>query len=272
MVLLLAASAFAGQFTTFDGESYTYDCPGEYSLSELTQGQYRYSASILVDAALSSTGITVPNISITSLALSSSRSLPLQVEVNSGSALRILLSGTDLSSVVQNLLTDEGSFVPLSCLLSGSGCSRIVNGVTVTSPPAYGVYSGRGFSAIITNRTSCRLVLDSGISVQVDLVLSVGSLSVSIALPLTFRADRSSAIVAGLLGNFNGNTSDEFYFRGNASSPARYLSVPLSLYDAFFYFCKQCKCRGLSMFVYVRGGDGCLGEGVDADMNLHVVV
>ena len=244
--LVSAASAFAGSFTTFDGESYTYDCPGEYSLVNLVQqspgGRFDFSAQILVDAVVSSTNISVPETSITAIAMSSTHSSTVQVEVNSSVSLRILVDGKDLTNLVTHIYTDEDENVTIACLQFGINCHRVSNGKLVTTPPPYGVYSRTNLSIIVVNRTLCKVVFASGINIEISLSLSTGSLSVTVFLPVHFRTDRStSTTVTGLCGNFNGNASDEFYFRGDTFSPARYLPNPLTLYDAFFYFCKQCE-------------------------------
>lgn len=239
------ASAFAGSFTTFDGESYTYDCPGEYSLVELQQtlgsGQFRFSAHVLIDATYSSTNLSVPETSITAIALSNTHSSSVQVEVNASSSLRILVDGTDLTDLVQFVYADDGENITFACLSYGTGCHRVVDGVLVTTRPRYGVYVKTNLSIILINRTACKVVFSSGITIDITLTLSTGSLSLDVALPAHFRAGQSLTQVTGLLGNFDGNGSDDFYFPGNSSLPARFLPAPLSLYDAFFLYCKQCE-------------------------------
>lgn len=204
----------------------------------MTQQQYRFSAHILVDATVSTTTVPVPETSITDIVFSASLSPTIQFSVNGSSVLRIFVDQVDLLSSVPYLFTEDGTPVAVSCVLSGMNCSRLSSGITVTTRPLYGMYVWGGTSLIVTNGTSCKVVFVSGITVEVNLVLSTTSLSATISMPLSFRADRLSTSTSGLLGNFNGNTTDEFYFRG---VPPRYLPVPLSPHDAFFYFCKQCR-------------------------------
>ena len=238
---------FGGEYLTFDGQRFTYNCPGQYQLTDVTQnsasGWFQFSAQILVDASLITKNATFPQSRVTSFAMNSSHTSTVQVSVNESQSLFILVDGKNLTDLVTHLYTDDGENVTVICLLWGVSCRRRSSRDAAANPAPYGVYSRGNLTIIVINSTSCKLVLALGITVDISVLTSTGGLSISVAIPISFRADRSATSVTGLLGNFDGNSSNEFYYRDGISGRIHTLPVPLTTHNAFYYYCRQCKLQ-----------------------------
>lgn len=226
---LVSGTVYSSQFVTYDGQTYVYNCPGEFILSDVRTSAFSFSAQILVDA-LSSSSQSVETTGVSAISLTYSLSATVQLEATSSGTFRILVNGIDRSSVIMQLVA--GGLTSLQdCLQWGLSCVRgVVNQPFSHSLPP-GIDPNTRISIIVNSASSCRIVFTSGISIDVSLHASLPTLILSVSLPQRYRGQT----ISGLLGNCDGNTANEFVYQGQV------LPTPLSLGDAFYRWCRQCK-------------------------------
>ena len=231
-VLLLfhvAGTVYSSQFVTYDGQTYVFNCPGEYILSSVVTKDFRFSAEILVDT-LASSSSTVQTTGVFALALSYSQSSTIQMEASASGTIRTLINGIDVSLAISRLLGGAITSLP-DCLQLGISCVRGSLDQPFSADLPNGISSSTNVSIIVNNATWCVVVFTSGIRIDITLQPALSTLVLSVSMPRKYQGQT----ISGLLGNCDGNADNEFLWNGQQ------LPTPLSLNDAFSRWCQQCK-------------------------------
>ena len=221
-------TVYSAQFVTYDGQTYTYNCPGEFILSNVAVSGFTFSAQVLVDE-YRAVGTAVQRTGISVLALTCSYSTSIQLEATTTNAMKILVNRVDVTSIVLQLA--NGKLTSLQdCLKWGISCVRGTDQPFSKALPP-GINSSTNISIVVYSASWCKVIYASGVVVDITLHLDLSSLSVSVSVPRKYQGQA----ISGLLGNCDGDTRNEFLWNGEQ------LPLPLSLSDAFNQWCRQCK-------------------------------
>ena len=197
-----AASCYGSQFTSYDGTRYTYNCPGQYRLTNVASGSYQFRAEVLVDQLPGRYG-TSSCTGATAISLQPSDAPLVQVSVGAGSALRVYINRVDISVTVLALLS---SATTQQSAFDYSGVRCIRASAITSADQLYAVQSRYPATVVIFSRQRCRLIFRSGISINIAIQTSTGAIAISTGMPVMFR----QAAIGGLLGNFDGLRSNDF--------------------------------------------------------------
>lgn len=220
----------SAQFVTYDGQTYYYNCPGQFSLSNIATSSFQFSAEILVDSfATSFAGIQ--GTGVTAISLTTSNAATIQIQGSSIGTLQFLINRVDVSTLILRLSTSAVGDSLADCLAWGISCVRGDPRQLVLSEQPPGISASTNVSIIMYSTMSYRIIFATGIMVDVSVQESLSTLGISLSVPRKYQGQT----ISGLLGNCDGNSGNEFSWVGGL------LPAPLSLTDAFNRWCKQCK-------------------------------
>ena len=204
LFLCWLASTYASQLVTFDGTQYTYNRPGQYVLTKAARGPHRFEAEVLIDELPEAYGRTkLTGVMAMSLRLSD---VPIiQASVGRDSTLRLHVNHTDITEAIQALL-DGTSMEEANRRALNQTRVRYIVASSIASPGQLNdLQLQHAATIVILSSWRYKLLFKSGITVDVTLQASTGSLSLSVRMPATFHGED----VEGLLGNVNGEKSDD---------------------------------------------------------------
>lgn len=193
---------YGSQYVSYDGTTYTYRCPGQYTLTRLASAGYTFTASVLVNVLQATYQPYTPfnTTGLTDIVLQSSGCPLVQFAVSTQSSLVVYVNQIDISSSIEQLLR-------VTVLQPNGGRPFEYQGVycvqaatIISTTELYTLISRYVATVVVISSSSCRIYFGSGVYVSVTVRTGTGSLSVSSHVPYSYR----NSSLAGLFGDYNG--------------------------------------------------------------------
>ena len=222
-------STYGSQFVSYDGTTYSYSCPGQYSLTSIKTTAYSFQSYVLVDLLPSVYG-PVKTAGVSGIVFQPSDCPLIQVGVGTSSSFAVYVNRVDISVRISRLfevtISQPEGGVPF--VYNGIRCIRAASVSSLDE--LYRIQSQNVATIVFISRVSCQVYFRSGISVSIVIRTGTSSLSISNHVPYTFRG----TAVTGLFGDYNGSPLNDLHL----PTGLQVRNTPYRVFSQFASYCK----------------------------------